>query len=1126
MRRQQQCFVLFAVLSCIPSLGLMAEVQSAPAGPPVPSQNSGASAAANAPSGGTLQGHVKSGSIPMPGVSVTATNTLTGKKYTTTTDITGAFTMTIPQNGRYVLKTDLAAFAPVTKEAVLNAMSHEQTIDFEILLASRAQQQAAQEEARSARQYSGTGTQSLSLANALGGAFDASGSGSNSGGNTGTQLPTIAGNSDFASNDSVAISGQTGTTNPFADINRDQLREDFEDRRQQESLSQVPGQSGGGRGGPGGGMMIMMGPGPGGGGRMGNFRKFRPDQPHGALFWSGGNSALDALPFALNGQRVVQAPYNSNQFGLTFIGEPFIPKLTKPSTKDTIFFMLMGNRTSNQVANQYATVPTIAERSGDFSALSTPIYDPTKSTPTQFSYNGTPNVIPPSRISDQAKAILNYLPEPNITTGTAQNYYLLQTQQVNTTRVGVRYMRTIGSNGGGQRMPAFLAQFSNTKGLRQNVNVNFNYTHNASDNVNIFPQLGGKTFSDGYSVQTGYTIGYGRLTNNFSVGWNRNHGQTSNFFTNKQDIAGQLGIQGTNSSPLNYGLPSINLGPFTSLSQTQPSFSIQQTISFSDVSSWRHGKHNVRFGGDIRRIHLDILNSSNTTGYFYFTGYNTQNPATKSTTSRTTASQTAFADFLLGLPQETTIQAPLHKAYTRANAWDLFVQDDFRARSNLTVLYGLRYEYFSPYSEKYDHMAALDSSAGNAFQAVATVQPNGVGSYTGTKYPHSLVYPFRLGISPRVGFALRPIRETVVRGGYGINFTNGQYGTLVRSLVYQPPYANVQTNEITSVPGITLANGFPSAQSSQPNFSINPHYKLPYVQVWNLDIQRTFPLGIVLNVGYNGAKGTHLDIRTAPGRKTDGTSYSGVYFNYEDAPGFSNFNAATVRLRKRMQKGVSLGATYTYSHGIDNASSLGAGSTVVAQNWQDLRAEEGNSSFDQRHKVNGDYTIELPFGPDKQFLNSGNWASHVFGDILFTGSFGFATGTPLTPSYQASISDVARGTAGTQRPDRVAGQSLTAGAGSVRHWFNKSAFVDPNGLYGNASRNSIPGPGTVSNDMSLSKTAQLGDTRSFEIRATMTNVFNTVQYSGVDSNIDSNTAGYVTSTANMRRFNFVARYRF
>jgi hypothetical protein len=157
--------------------------------------------------------------------------------------------------------------------------------------------------------------------------------------------------------------------------------------------------------------------------------------------------------------------------------------------------------------------------------------------------------------------------------------------------------------------------------------------------------------------------------------------------------------------------------------------------------------------------------------------------------------------------------------------------------------------------------------------------------------------------------------------------------------------------------------------------------------------------------------------------------------------------------------------------------------------------------------------------------------SHILEGFSVSGSFTFATGTPLTPSYQAAVADVARGTAGSLRPDRVPGVSLTTGGGSLKEWFNTAAFTAPTAnssgyVYGNASRNSIAGPGTIQNNMSLSKTMQMGDTRSMEIRATANNVFNTVQYSGVDTSLTSPTAGQVTSAGSMRAFQFTARFRF
>ncbi len=1083
-----------------------------------------AASAANPPSaptpaadvkGGTIRGQVKSGSVPLPGVSVTATNTLTGKKYSTTTDINGNFEMTIPQNGRYVLKTDFAGFAGATKEALLNATNRDQKVEFAVVLASRAEAQDAKEAASTTQQSSGRGAQNLSLLGALAGAVQAGAGGEISG----VQLPSAAGNADFSA-DSVAVSGQAGTTNPFAGIDMGQMREQMENQRQQQSLSQVPGQTNGGGGFGGGG--FGGGGGGFGGGRGFNFRNFKPNQPHGAIFWNGGDSALNAQPFSLTGHPSEQPAYNSNRYGLTIIGQPYIPKLTKPNPKETLFLTLYGQRNSSPF-DQYATVPTLEERAGDFSHFVDqqgnliPIYDPTTRQPF------ADNKIPIDRLSKEAESLLTYIPPPNLP-GSLQNYRRQTTQETNTTRLGVRYIRTLGAST--SQIPAFLAQFANSSGLRQSINANFNYSHSASDRDNVFAELGGKVSADDYALTVGYTLGFGKLTNNFSAGWNYAQSQLTNFFTGTEDVATEIGILGPdgsplNSSPLNYGLPSLVLSQFSGLNQTQANLRLTQTISVSDSSSWLHGKHNIRFGGDFRRVHLNLLGGTNATGTFYFTGFATQAPGSGDNGTGNSNSGSALADMLLDVPQESTIQSPQQKAYMRANVWDAFVQDDFRVLSNLTLLYGLRYEYYSPYVETNDRLVNLDPNSD--FSEVVPVYPNGVGPYSG-KYPRSLIDPVRTAFAPRVGFALRPLKNTVVRGGYGINFTTGQYANFIQDFAYQPPFANVQTNQVTQGAQITLSDGFPAPQSVG-NFSANLHYTLPYVQVWNFDIQRSLPLGIVLNMGYNGAKGTHLDITSAPGR-TALESTSGVYYNYENSVAFSNFNAAVVRARKRLQNGVALGVTYTYSHSIDNAGSIGGTSTVVAQNWQNLVAEEGNSSFDVRQKASGDYLFELPFGPEKKWLSGGGWISHTFSNLSLSGDFTFATGLPLSPRYGAAAADVARGTAGSLRPDIVPGASVTAGGRSLTHWFNPLAYTAPAQLYGNSSRNSIAGPGVISNDMSLSKTFHLGETRSLELRATANNVFNTVQYATVDSQIDSRTVGQVTSAATMRQFSFVGRFRF
>ncbi len=1093
--------------------GLAALAQSPITPRPQPTTTGPASGAAgpqaplSALTGGRLHGVVKSGSIPLPGVTLTAQNTLSGKRVQTITDITGSWSMSLSQNGRYVVRTQFAAFAPGAQEAVLNAANHDQILNFELVLASRAAQQEQREEqgaqvspvVNAIRQLAANGAQNLSLISALGADTETQ---SGASGAAGASLPSVAGNSDFAG-DSVAISGQAGAVSPLAGLDMDRIRDAVETLRAQGALP--GGQNGaganfGGFGGGGGGLFGAGGGlsagalGGGFGGGRGNFRGFNPGQPHGAIFWFGSNAALNAEPFSLRGQPQEQPPSGSNRFGLTFMSAPYLPHFTKPSGKDTVFLTLSGTRSSLPL-DEYATVPTDGnfgtanERAGDIPGLPTPV------TPVQTATN-----------------LLQYFPTPNLP-GYVQNYHLLTTEQSNTTQAGVRYMRSLGKNatliglggrggGGGRR--------SQSQGLRQSINLNYNWTDSASDNVNIFPRLGGKNASHSNSLQAGYTIGYHKITSISNINWNRSASQATNFFTNVSDIGTNLGIGGINSTPLNYGLPDIVLGNIQGLNEQQPSFSLAQTISASEALSLIHGKQNLRFGGDYRRAHRDFLGSSNATGTFLFSGVFTGSP---------------LADFLLGLPQETTIDAAAGKSYLRDNVMDVYAQDDWRARPNLTLNFGLRYEFFAPYTEKYNRLGMVDTNPGAGF----TANPNEVapgGNSSSGRLPDSLVFPFRTAFAPRFGAALRLPKQTVLRAGYGINYTVGQYATFASTLARQPIadqplFINEQTNEAGSACiTLTLADGFCpiAARPALGNYELDPHYHLPYVQVWNLDIQKTFPWNVVLNAGYNGSKGSNLDITSAPRP----TSY---IFNYEQSSAFSRFNAGTLRVNKRLSNGIAVGANYKYSHSIDNAGSVGGTSTVVAQNWRDLAAEEGNSSFDVRHQVTGTYLYELPFGKDKFWVTSGV-GSHILEGFSVSGSYTFATGLPLTPSYQAAASDVARGTAGTLRPDRVPGVSLTAGAGSQNHWFNTAAFVKPAGAYGTASRNSIAGPGKILNSMSLSKTMQLGDTRSLEFRATASNVFNTVQYSGVDTNVDSPTFGQVVSAGAMRAFQFTSRFRF
>jgi trimeric autotransporter adhesin len=1157
--------------------------QSVPAGPPaVP-----AAQATPETSGGTITGTVKAGPVPLPGVAVTATNTLTGKKYATTTDVNGAFAMAVPRNGRYVVKAELAAFGAETKEVLINAAGENggkpaQVAEFGLQLASRIQEQEArQTAAATANAGQARGLQAL---NVSGDGLDASDASANPAPseNAGTQLPSLGGlGGDAAGADSVAVSGAIGTTNGLANYSEDDIRQRVQDAISQaqrqggavgDMATQVAGMlgglmGGGGFGGPGGGGGFGGGGGGargGGGGRGGGgFRGFNPTQPHGAVFYQGGNGALNAAPFSVAaalgepGAQVVKPESMQNQFGVSFTGSPFIPGLVKASTKQFIFFNVTGRRNINPLIYN-GTVPTLAERAGDFSALGQTLYDPKTGLP--IPGNNLKNGLTP--MSPQAQALLNFYPAPNVPgAGLLNNYQTVTNQGMNGTQASLRYVRNFGQapnfgrgGGGGRRQPAANAP----KTLRQNINFNGSYSHTASDVRNIFLPLGGNTSSTGYGVTAGYTVGYGRLTNNASVNWNRSHATTQNYFTNGEtnpatDAGVLVGNSTIQSTPFYYGVPSLSFGgssAFTGLTNTSPSEVINQTISFSDFVSYSRKRHNMRYGVDFRRVHADSIGGAQTNllgaapstplGAFSFTGYATQNPAANCTASTTVkcpvvpASGSGFADFLLGMPQQAAVQAGLEKTYLRANVFDWYAQDDWRALANLTLNFGVRYEYFSPYVEKDNRLVNLDHNTD--FTQVQAVQPGQTGSFSGG-FPRSLVNPDRSMYSPRFGFAYRPklkiFKETVIRGGYGINYNTGQYATIARQLANQQPFAVTQTN-IAGQQGcgmleqFTLAGAYNCSNAVvQSNFSANLNYRLGHVQIWDLDIQRTLPMGIVANVGYDGSKGGELDMVRAPNRTATGVLNSGAQpFAYEDSQGYSRFEALRVNVRKRMQKGIALQATYQYGHSIDNASSIGGTSTSVAQNDLDLNAEEGNSSFDIRQKVTGNWVFELPFGPNRALLSKGGFWSKALDGFSVSGDYTFATGTYYTPNYVLTVQETASGSTSSLRPNRNFDVPIS-GAKQIGNWFNTAAFTaPPAGQFGNASRNSIEGPGIKVVDVSLSRTVALGETRSFEARVAAANALNIVQFSGIDTKLNSPTFGQVTGAQQMRTLTVLARYRF
>jgi hypothetical protein len=499
-----------------------------------------------------------------------------------------------------------------------------------------------------------------------------------------------------------------------------------------------------------------------------------------------------------------------------------------------------------------------------------------------------------------------------------------------------------------------------------------------------------------------------------------------------------------------------------------------------------------------------------------------------------------FADFLLGLPQQSTLQSGTNSYDFRANSFDVYAQDDFRFRPSLSFNLGLRYEYNGPYTEARNQIANL--TVGNGFTSAQPVVPAGalLPSTTGglaTSSTQSLINPDRNNFAPRIGIAWKPMKQTVVRAGYGINYNLAQYGAIIQNFAFQPPFAVTSTNISSLAKVLTLQNGFPTTNASVTNnFAVDPNYRLGYVQIWNLDIQRQLPGSVVMNLDYNGSKGTRLDVERAI------TIAGAQPFIYESSAGNSVYNSGSIRLRKRMAHGIAVSGSYIYSKSIDDASSIGGGGTVVAQDPFDIAADRGLSSFDQRHKFTGNWIYELPFGENHRFAQRGP-LSHILDGWQWSGDFTIGSGLYFTPRVLGNSVDINRGVSGSLRAN-VTGAPVSLGDPTTREWFNTSAFcapassgsstpasgstcADPNGTsFGDAGRNIIAGPGQITFDMSLNKIITIKESRALEFRIQAANVFNTAHFTGINTVVNSFIFGEVTSVGSMRRVTMLARFRF
>ncbi len=876
------------------------------------------------------------------------------------------------------------------------------------------------------------------------------------------------------------------------------------------------GGPGGGRGGPGGG----RGPGgpggpgargpregqrggpPGGTSRFGNRGNRGRDGFHGGASFSFRDSGLDAKSYSISGQEIAKANYSVSRFNLTGGGALRIPHVFTDE-KTFIFVNYSGTRSKNPYDN-IATLPTALERSGDFSQSiargAVTIYD---------SLSGLPfagNKIPATRVSPASKALLTLIPLPN-QPGNLQNYQIISSVPSNSDNLGLRLSRSITT--------------------KDRLAGSYNFQHRNGANQQLLGFTDTST-GNGMSSDLTWTHNIARgLINNARMTFSRNSSNLIPYFAFGRDWARDVGIAGTSTDPRNFGPPNLSFTNFGGLSDGSNSRNVSQTLGLGDSFTWAKGKHTRAFGFDFRRIQSNSITDSNARGTYAFSGIGTS--AFDANGLSVNGTGFDFADYLLGLPQSSSIRFGSGDIYFRSSSYSAYVNDDWRWRSNLTINAGLRYEYLTPLQEKYGRMANLDVAPN--FLGVAVVTPNIPGPYTGA-FPSGLVNPDKNNLAPRVAIAYKPLKgkSTLVRIGYGMYYNGSVYNSAANRMAQQPPFAKTFSVNTTTARPLSIANGFTQVVSQQitNTFAIDRNYIVGYAQTWNLNIQQSLPWSSTMEVGYVGTKGTRLDVQRLPNRAAPGSPLTSEQrrlignatgFTFDSSDGNSIYHAANVRVTRRFRRGYSAEAQYTFSKSIDNASAVGGGGGSVVQDNNNLAAERAVSTFNRPHSLRTNW-MYTPFSSQTSRAATSKWLK----DWQISGGANIQSGSPMTAIVLGNRSDAGgTGAVGSSRADAT-GLAVDSGTG----FFNLAAFtLPPATRYGNASRNTITGPTLFVMNGSVGRNIRFGDTRrSLDLRMEANNILNTVTINRFGTTVNASNYGVALNSANMRTMTLNVRFRF
>ncbi|HEV2134891.1 MAG TPA: carboxypeptidase regulatory-like domain-containing protein [Terracidiphilus sp.] len=854
---------------------------------------------------------------------------------------------------------------------------------------------------------------------------------------------------------------------------------------------------------------------------------------HGTLWEFLRNDALDANNyFALT-----KEPLKQNQFGATAGG---------PIKKDkTFYFGFYEGFRNRQGETALTTVPSVKERSGDFSELCPEGFtggfcnNPKHQLFNVFANAPYPNnQVPSYQINSVSQNLLSFFPLPNDGTNL---FSATQTLSNNTDQFGIK-----------------VDHYLNPRDT-----LSFRYMFNQLSQLD--------PLSPGGASVPGFPVGENQRAQNFVAEETHTFSPSLiavarfSFLRNKflfgehedHQSPASLGFQYTPSLDIAAGPPFIQVNGYSTVGDpiTGPRNTYENVFDYSGSLSWVRGRHELKFGGGYQHQRINVLQGIATNGFFVFVPF----PVTD-----------AFASFLTGQPVVFLQGIGNFSRGIRGNNANWYVQDTYKLNSRFTINAGLRYELPQPYTEIHNRMSLFEP--GKKSQVIPNA-PAGLVYPGDAGVPAGLIPTDRKAFAPRLGIALDPNGHgnLLVSAAYGIFYEpyyTGQGGPL-QTPISAPPYLG--TPQVSLPDFANPFNGNPPAPGtfSTPltSLTLSPTLTLPYTQDWDLNLQQSFGSDWLFEIGYVGTKGTHLPrfIEANPavfvpgmvdGQPISNSSnadqrrlYSGCtlanspsscqFSSTGEIAGIANssYNAMETSLRKRFGHGLSFLASYTWSKTIDDVSSFNitgsaakpvAGENDLAQDPFNLKAERGLSLFDARNRFVGSYEWALPFWNHAQ-----NWYQSALGGWQLNGIATLMSGTPFTVFDSNDVA--AQGSApeitgfSAQRPN-LTGKSNN-GPRAVNSWLNSSAFqrLDPvanAGQFGTEGRNVNIGPAYADWDFAALKNFRVAESKQLQFRAELFDVLNRTNFRLPDSDISSPTFNHILEAEAPRQIQFALKFTY